>query len=154
KLVRGVLRRVHRRIENSPLCFDFVWPWSGCQFGIADEPGRSVSGHIEFRHHPNAAIARVRNQFPDLIPRVVVAAGAHLVQFWEFLALDAESLVLAEVEVENVHLHGFHAVERALYDFYRHPVTAGIQQESAPREAGSVFDVDCWSGKSLGTRGD
>src|SRR5947208_4633177 len=108
-----------------------------------------MSGHVKFRHHPDAAIARVRDQFLDLFLRVVVPAGAHLVQFWELLALNPESLVLAQVEVEDIHLHRFHTVKSTFYDVNRHPVTTRIEQEPAPRESRSVFDVDCRSGKSL-----
>ena len=73
-------------------------------------------------------------------------------QFRELSALNAESLVLAQVEVQDVQLDGFHAVQRAFDDVDRHPMTARIEQQAAPRKTRCVFDVNGGSGESLGTR--
>src|ERR1035438_10714629 len=48
--------------------------------------------------------------------------------------LDAKTLILSQVEVEDVEFHQGHAIEVALYDFERLPMTADINQQSAPRK--------------------
>jgi hypothetical protein len=61
-----------------------------------------VSWHVEFRHDANAALGRVLDDAPQLILRVVVAVGSKLVQLRILPALNAESLVLAQVKVQDV----------------------------------------------------
>ena len=65
KLVSLLPGRIHRRIEHAPLAFNLIRPRPTGEFGIADEPRGTVAGHIEFRHHANAALARVGDQVAD-----------------------------------------------------------------------------------------
>ena len=101
-----------------------------------------MAGNVELRHHADAAVARVGHDVADLVLRVVEAVGALLVQLGEALALHAEALVVGEVPVEDVELHGGHGVEIALHHFERHPVARGIHHQAAPGKARLVFDVN------------
>ena len=94
-----------------------IWygPGRAGQLRIPDEPRRRMARHVELGDHADAAIARVRDHLAHLILRVVLAVGAHLLQLRKALALDAEALVIGKVPVEDVQLHGRHAVERALH---------------------------------------
>src|SRR5882672_4537327 len=76
--------------------------------------------------------------------------GARFMEFRKFLALGAEPLVLREVPVENVHLHGFHAVQIAANHFERDEMARGIHHQTAPRETRLVLNRQCWCRKSVG----
>jgi len=93
---------VHRGIEDSPFALDLVRAGRTCEFRVAYEPTRAVSRNIKLRNHANAAIACMRNKFANLILGVVKTVGAHLLQPWKFLALDSESLVVGQMQVQNV----------------------------------------------------
>ena len=114
------------------------------------EPRRAVTRHVEFRHDANSAVPRVGDQIADLILGVVKGVGAQLVKFRKFLALHAEALVLREVPMENVHLHGFHAVDISADDVKREEMAGRVDHQSAPREARPVLNGDHWGGKSAG----
>src|SRR5439155_261969 len=83
----SLVRGVHCRIEDSPSPLNFVGSFSAGQFGVPYEPGGAMAGHIEFRHHPNTAIARVGDQVADFILRVIKGVGAQFVKFRKFPAL-------------------------------------------------------------------
>ena len=150
KLVDSLVRGVHCRIEDSPSPLNFVGSFSAGQFGVPHEPGRAMAGHIEFRHHANAAIARVGDQVADFILRVIKGVGAQFVKFRKFPALRTKALVLREVPVENVHLHGFHAVEIPANDVERNKMAGGIDHQTTPWETRLVLDRECGYGKSVG----
>ena len=109
-----------------------------------------MAGHIEFRHQANAAIARVGDQVADFILRVIKGVGAQFVKFRKFPALHTKALVLREVPVENVHLHGFHAVEIPANDVERNKMAGGIDHQTTPWETRLVLDRGCGYGKSVG----
>ena len=68
----------------------------------------------------------------------------------KFLALDAESLVVGKMPVQDVHLHRGHAVEVALEHVDRNEVAADVDQQCRAREARLIFDGDGGHGKSSG----
>ncbi len=99
-----------------------------------------MSRHIEFRHHANAALARIRDDAADFILRVVEAIRTHALQLGKFLAFDAEALVFREMPVKHVQLHRRHAVQVALQNVERDKVAANINHQSPPGKARAVFD--------------
>ena len=103
---------------------------------MADEPGAGVAGHVELRHDADAAGAGVGDDVPGLFLGVVEAIGAGGSELGKELALDAEALILGEVPVEDVELHGGHGVEVALDDVDRLEVAADVDHQAAPAEAG------------------
>src|SRR5690348_1162974 len=96
----------------------------------------------------------VSDEVADFRLRVIHAFGAHASQFGELLALDAEALVVRQVPVQNVHLHGSHPVEVALENVERDEVAADVNQQAAPGKTGLVFNSDGGSGESGGRYGD
>jgi hypothetical protein len=58
------------------------------------------------------------------------------------------------MEVEDVHLDSFHAVEIALEDVSGNKVAADVNQETAPQKAGLVFDGHGGSSESIGCDSD
>ncbi len=93
---------------------------------------------------------RVSDKFADLVLRVIEALGTHLVQLGKFLALDAEPLIVGKMPVQDVHLHGGHAVHIAFEHVERDEVAADVDEQSAPREAGLVFDGGGGDGEAGG----
>src|SRR6266481_6761859 len=116
---------------------------------MAHEPRGAMPWHVEFRHHANAAIPGVGNHIADFILRVVQGVGAQFVKLRIFPALDAESLVLREVPVKNVHLHGFHAIEVPADDVERNEMAGGIDHQTAPWETRLVLNGDHWRGEAV-----
>ena len=93
---------VHRGIEDSPFALGLVRAGRTREFRVADEPTRAVPRHIKLRNHANAVVACIRNKFADLILSVVKTVGPHLLQLWKLLALDSESLIVRQMQVQNV----------------------------------------------------
>ena len=142
KLISGFARRVHGRIEHAPVAFDLIRPGRTGKLRIAQQPTGGVAGNIELGHHANAAVARVRDHIANLLLRVVKTIGAELLQLRKTLALDAKTLVVGEVPMEDVQLHGRHAVQIALDHFDGHPVPRDIQMQAAPGKARMILNVD------------
>ena len=120
------------------------------KFGIAEEPGTAVAGNVELGDHADAAIVRVGDQVANLGLRVEHAVGAHAGELGKHFALDAESLIVGQMPVQHVHLHGGHAVEIALEHVDGNEVAADVDQRAAPGEAGLIFDGDGGDGESGG----
>ena len=136
------VRGIHRWIHHAPLAFDLVGAGAAGEFGIADEPGCAVAGHVEFGDDADAALARVGDEVANFVLRVIEIVGAEFVELGEFFALDAEALIFGKVPVEDVHFYGFHAIEVAAQDVERNEVAADVEHDSAPREARLIVDRD------------
>jgi hypothetical protein len=65
-----------------------------------------------------------------------------LLQLGKALAFDAKSLVIGEVPVQDIHLHSGQAINVALDDFDRLPMTGHVHHQPAPREARLVLNTD------------
>src|SRR5712672_4578326 len=117
---------------------------------MADEPGGAVAGHVEFGDDSNAAITGVGDEVANFVLSVVEAVGTLRVELGEFFAFGAEALIFGEVPVEDVHFHGFEAVEIALEDIERDEVAGDVDHEAAPGETRLVLDGDGGSGEAVG----
>ena len=149
KLVRLLIRGIHRGIHHAPFFFDLERSRRTGNFGIPDKPGAAVAGHIKFRNDADPAVARVRNQLANFVLRVIRSARSQAMQLRQFLALGAKSLIVRDMPVKDVHLHRFHSVQIPLEHFHRRKVPARIDQQAAPAKSRLVFDVHCWCGKSI-----
>ena len=98
--------------------------------------------HVELGDDANAAIARVRHHGAHVALRVVLAVAPQGMQSGKAAALDAESLVVAQVPVQHVELDHRHAVERAPHLLDGHEVPRDVDQEATPGEARGVVDRD------------
>ena len=97
--------------------------------------------NIKLRDDPDPAGRGVRDDPAHLFLREVMAVGAEFVQVGKFLALDAEALVLGQVQVQDVELYERHAVEVALDDLQRLPVARHIDHQAAPGKTRPVLDA-------------
>ncbi len=150
KLVGFFTSGIESRIEDAPFPFDFVGARAAGKFRIADKPGRAVAGHVEFGNHADAAVAGILDQVVNFVLRVVETVGTHLMELRKFLALDAETLIFGEVPVEDVHLHGFEAVDVSFEHIERDEMARGIDHQPAPGKARLIVDGDRRGGKSFG----
>src|ERR1700685_3350336 len=134
KLISGFARWVHGWIEHAPIALDLIWPRRARKLWITRQPTGSVAGNVEFRHHANAAIARVRNHVVNLVLRVVKPIGTDLLQLREALALNTETLVIGQVPMKYVELDRGHSIEIALDHLDGHPMPRYVQMQAAPWE--------------------
>ena len=107
-----------------------------------------MAGDIELGKHANAAIMRVGEKVADFGLGVVHAVGAYLGELVELLAFDAKPLVVREMPVQDVHLHGGHTIEVAFEHIEGNEVAADVDEQAAPREAGLVLYGDGGGGES------
>ena len=110
------------------------------QFGIGQDPAGAVAGHIELRHHADAARPRIGDHFAQLILGVELALGRDLGQLGKFFAFGAEALIVTEMPVKDIELRGGHAVERAFDRAHRFKMAAHIEHEAAPAETRHIVD--------------
>ena len=129
-----------------------------------------MSGTVDLGHDGDAVIGGVGDQFDELAlrpvagapvlcrgpvagPRGLVADGAGLDRELRVVGriairtpvigdLDAEALVLAQVQVQRVHLVGRHHVDHLLYLIERVEGTRRVDQHAAPLVTRGVGDVD------------
>ena len=101
-----------------------------------------MARHVEFGNHADAAVARVLDQVVDFVLRVVKTVGTQFMELREFFALDAKALIFGEVPVEDVHFHGFEAVDVSFEHIERNEMARGIDHQSAPGKARLIVDCD------------
>ncbi len=74
-------------------------------------------------------------------------------QLGKFFAFHAKTLIFRKVPVENIHFHGFHAVDIPLQNFHGHEMAARIDHQATPGKARLIVNRYRWSGKSLRRHG-
>ncbi len=134
---------IHDGLEDSPGADDGVGAGLAGELGVADEPARGVARHVELGHDTYASIRGQRDDAADLVLGVEEPVGAHLVEPGVAPALHTKALILREVPVEDVHLHGGHGIESPLENGHGHEVASGIHEEAAPGESGPIADGHC-----------
>lgn len=140
----GFARGIECCVVDAEFVRDCIRAGRAAEIRITDEPALNVTGHIELGDDADAARGCVGDDFADLLLCVVLTVGAEFSELGVNAAFNAEALVLGEVPVKDVELDGGHSVESAQNVGDRKEVAAGIEHESAPGEAGCVFNVDGW----------
>src|SRR3984893_1939918 len=116
------------------LGIDFERTGTAGKLGISDKTRTAVGQSLELPQHADAAVVRVGNEITNVILGVIQAIGTHLMQPGKLLALDAKTLVVGKMQMQNVHLHGSHSIQIALKHIERNKVTANVNEQSAPGE--------------------
>ena len=80
-----------------------------------------MSGHVELGYDPDATVASVGNNVAHFCLRVIAAVRTLPVKFRKLAALDAKSLIIGKVLVQNVQLDGAHGINVALNYGSRNP---------------------------------
>ena len=142
KPVGSLLGWVHGGIKDSPFAFDRIGAFAAGKFRVADKPRCGVPRHVKLGHHADAPIGGVSHELPRFFLGVVEPVGAHFLQLGEFLALDAESLVVGQMPVKYVYFHRGHPVQVALEDLHRNKVAADVDHQPAPGKPRLVLDRD------------
>ena len=99
-----------------------------------------MAGHVEFRHHADAACPRIGDHLAQLVLGVELAFGCDAGQPGKLFAFGAKTLIVAEMPVKDIELGGRHAIERAFDRGYRLKVAAHIEHEAAPAETRHIAD--------------
>ena len=124
------------------------------KFRITGHPGAAVSGHVEFWNHADPAVARIGHEVADLGLRVVLSLRAQLLQLGKALALDAETLIVGKMPVQDIHLHRRHSVEVPLQYFDGDEMAADVNQQATPGKARLILNGDHRHGKPRRSRVD
>ncbi len=127
ELVEELVGGLARWIDDRIAAFERERSGAAGEIGISDDPRTAVTGHVELRNHANAALMCVGDEVANLRLRVIESAGTVFLQLWELLALDAESLIVGKMPVQDVHLHRGHAVDISSEHIERNEVTADSQ---------------------------
>ncbi len=99
-----------------------------------------MTGHIQFRHHPNAQLGRVAHDVADVVFTEVAAVAAELRQLRKGAAAEAEGLIVAEVQMQHVQFDERHRVERAQNRRHGNEVPRDIDHQAAPNESRRIGD--------------
>ena len=104
---------------------------------VRRQPTGHVPGHVQLRHDPDSPVGGPLHQFAKLSPGVVLPAG----EFWPGFARQAEALVVAQVQVQDVQPVERHDIEDVIQDGRGDEMADHVQHEPAPREPGFVLDA-------------
>src|ERR1700722_5527414 len=77
KLICTLPRRIHRRIEHTPLALNRVRPRRTGEVRISNEPCSTVSRYIEFRNHSNSSVMRVGDHIAHLFLGIEQSVRSH-----------------------------------------------------------------------------
>ena len=136
ELVSRFLRGIHDRIDVPwAASVERVGAGTARQFRITDEPRTAVSGNVELGDHADAAIVRVGDEVANFVLRIEHAVGAHARELGKYFALDAESLVIGKMPVQDVQFHCGHRVEVALEHVDGNEVAADVDERCRARES-------------------
>src|SRR5690242_1358825 len=108
-----------------------------------------MARHIELGHHADTPITRVGDNFPNFRLGVIEAAGFLFLKERVPLTFDVESLVIRKAPMEHIEFDCFHAVEIALDYRETNETMTGIDEQTAPGKARSIFDGNNGNGEAL-----
>src|SRR6267378_6790597 len=108
-----------------------------------------MARHLKLRDNTDAAIMCVGHELANLSLSVILPVGPCFVQPGKTLALDAETLVVIQVPVQNIHLHRCHSIEVALEHVQRNEVAADINKQTPPGEPGLILNRHDGHSKSV-----
>jgi hypothetical protein len=108
-----------------------------------DDPGARVRGHVELGHDADAAQRGVADDLFDVVggEELAVARGTGG-EVGVGARVDANALVVGDVEVEDVEFGGGERVDGAQNERERHPVPHHVEHDAAPRKARAVANGD------------
>ena len=154
EVVKFGTRGVHDRGGNSPGTQNLNRAGCRSELGIGGEPALGVPRYVELRHYADAAVTGVFDNSADFPLGVEKAVRAELVKPGRDIRFHAEALIVGQVPVEDVELYRGHTVEITADDVEGHEVAGGVEQKSAPREAGLIGDANGRHGPAGFVAGD
>ena len=141
QLVDGGIDRCIGRVQDR-----WVWPElvggrhghsARPPLGMGAKPTGHMAGHVEFRHHSDAAFTGFSHEPAQLIRSVALLAG----QLGVGGALKTEALVVGEVQMQHVQLVEGHAVQGAEQGLQGDETARRVQHQPAPREGRRIVDL-------------
>ena len=128
---------IQNRFVNAEAVARRHWgpPWP--PLGMSAQPTGCVAGQVQFGDDADAAVGRCRHQSAQLFAAVALGAG----QLGVGATLEAEALVVGQVQVQHVELAQRHRVQRGEQGVQAEEAPGGIQHQAAPRKARCVLNV-------------
>src|SRR6267378_6417680 len=108
-----------------------------------------MARHLKLRDNTDAAIMCVGHELANLSLCVILPVGPCFLQPGKTLALDAETLVVIQVQVQDIHLHRCHSIEVALEHVQRNEVATNVNEQAAPGESRLILNCHDRHGKSV-----
>src|SRR5215467_13259764 len=103
---------------------------------MANEPTGTVPRNIKLRDNANPSLPSIFNNFFGLFLRIKQTVRTHLMQLRKFFTFDPETLILSQMPVEDVQLHGCHRIQVSFQDFWWFIMSTNVNQQSAPTKPG------------------
>src|SRR5262249_28824755 len=123
-----IARRIQGRVEHAPATLNVIGTGLAAKLGMTYKPRGYVAGHVKLGHDPNPSVSGVIDHVSNLLLAVEQAIRAHLLELGKPFALNTESLILAEVPVQNIQLHRRHAVDVSLDHLNRLKMPATVDK--------------------------
>src|SRR5438552_12404714 len=128
KLVNLLARGIERRLKNSHATFNRVRTRRTAQLGITNQPTGAMTGYVKLGNDTDGALAGVTDKLPYLVLAVIESIRSHLMKLRKFFALNAKSLILGQMPMQNIELDRRHRIEVALEKFHRLKAKTDIDQ--------------------------
>src|SRR4051794_962989 len=108
---------------------DLIRAGSTGEFRVSDQPCSAMARHVDLGNDADSAVPSVCHNAPDIVLSVVFSVlGSKLVEFRKNFAFNAEALVIGQMPVEDVELHGFHRVEGSENDRHGHKMARHVDE--------------------------
>ena len=91
----------------------------------------------------------VGHELANLVLRVIQPVGSRFLQLGEPLALDAETFVVIQVPMQDIHLYRCHSIEVAFEHVQRNEVATNVDEQAAPGEPRLILNCHDRHGKSV-----
>ena len=140
--IDGFAGGIERGPEDAKAGLEAIGAGGAGEFGITDEPGGRVAGHVELGDHPDGTVRGVGHDLADLCLTVVTPGASLFVEIGKPAALDRETLIFGQVPVEHVQFGGGHALELPFDGSHGFEVAAHVEQQPAPGITRPVADLD------------
>src|ERR1700677_1768410 len=108
-----------------------------------------MSRHVKLRYYTDAAIPSVRHDLPHFSLRVELAIRSHGLKLWVAMALSPESLIVAEMPMEDIQLNQLHRIQFLKYLSHRLKMPGRVKHQPTPGKTRLVSDSDCIEDKTL-----
>ena len=112
----------------------------GRELRIAHQPTLAMARHIQLGNHANATFIRVAHQVTNIILGIELTVTSSASQARQRNALQAKTLIVAEVQVQHVELQGRHTIQHAQQIANRQEMARRVEHHAAIGKARGVVD--------------
>ena len=161
KLIDLRIAHTEHILIDTPIVSHLIGATRAAQLWIAGEGSKHVAWHINLRYYGNMACCSISHNLTCLSLCVIATIGnlivnvavgtdngtramrAHLHQFRPFLDLDAPTLIVGNMPMEDVHVMQGQQVDELLHELHREEMTGTVKVHASPRETWCIGDDGC-----------